>query len=139
MFTRINRFIWACGNNKNIIQTDGLLVEKTLSTLLHLVGVHTWHEGKFVEIYHALVGPYNFKENIINDIWMRNHLQCEHDVLEVREPIDPTNQDYILLLDDICSNNRLKQLLKAAHVISTSKLEAYHSLALNYRPKRHIL
>lgn len=56
-----------------------ILVERALSSLLHLVGVHEWNKGKFVDIFHQTVGPYNFKEDYVKTVFMCRHLRCDHD------------------------------------------------------------
>lgn len=61
---------------------------------------------------------------------MRNYLACKHDENYVGEnPVDPTDIDYNLLLDNICTDKRLQQLRMASRIISTSTLELYHCFA----------
>lgn len=81
----------------------------------------------------------NFVGNSINNIWMKNYLKCDHDVIINEEPINADSFAFNFILDDICSDICLKQLSRAGYIISTSSIESYHSLALSYKPKRYHL
>lgn len=67
---------------------------------------------------------------------MKTHLSCEHVHDVERESIDTISAAFVLLLKNLSSNSRLTQLCQAAY-ISTSGLEFFHLIVLNYRPKRY--
>lgn len=115
------------------------MLEKVVSVFFHLAGVHQWGEGRFEELYNNLVNQQVFPGQLVKTIHMRNRLQCDHGPILEENILNPQSVDFQLLVEDILSDNRLKQLQKSAHIISTSLLESYHSLAISYRPKRYHL
>lgn len=137
-FTRMSKYMWHCGTQQNNDPNGSLMLQRCLSTLFHLCGIHTWTEGKFIDIFHQLVGPYAFPEGYISEIWMREHLQCDHINNSEHQVLQRDSRELALLVEDLCSTTRLHQLERAAHLVSTSALESHHSVTLNYRPKRYI-
>lgn len=116
---------------------NGDMLQKCLSVFFHLGGVHRWPEGRFVDIFNQVFGERNFPPTMIQQIWMRGYLSCNHAEDIEMEVLSPYSAEFGILLDDVCSDNRLQQLQRAARFISTSSLESHHSVALNYRPKRY--
>lgn len=138
-FNRLTKQFWRSGTDPANLHVPHLMIQKCLSIFFHLANVHHWTEGRFVDLFHNLVGPYNFKEENINDIWMVYVLECNHDENEQHEPMNTNNADYILLLDEVCSNLRIEQLQRTGRIISMSALESFHSIVISYRPKRYHL
>lgn len=118
---------------------ENLLVEKIVSCLFHLVGVHQWGQGKFVDLFNNLVGNRAFPEGFVQNVWICNYLGCDHCLILEEELLDPNCAEFIMLLEDVCFTTRLEQLSRCAHHISTSSLESYHSVAISYRKKRYHL
>lgn len=116
------------------------MLEKCLSILLHIVGVHEWKQGLFVDIFNNFVGYYDFPQTAIQNVWMKNYLSCDHKHFCVDEDIlDPFSNEYSILLEDMCSDSRLHQLRNSAHIVSTPTLESYYSMGLNCSVKRYHL
>lgn len=118
------------------------MLQKCLSTLFHLVGIHEWEKGKFVDIFHAKVDQQAvFLDNaFICNVEMDQHLKCSHNLLDETEHVvlDKNGYVYKLLVEELCSNNRVKEIKRAASITSTSIVESFHSLGIsNYRPKRY--
>ena len=132
----MSRFLWKCGGERTHNDPENLMLEKCVSILLHLAGIHRW-EGRFVDIFNDLVGARVFPQRKIHDIWMRSYLACDHGEILVENILNPNSDEFNMLLDDLCTDSRLIQLHRSAHVISTSSLESHHSVVLSYRPKRY--
>ena len=118
-FTRVSRFIWKCGTQRREYHDENLMVEQCLSTLFHLAGIHRWPQGRFVDLFNRFVRSHNFTDILVQNVWMKGYLQCDHvaDENYIHVDIDSNSSSYNLLLEDICSDNRLKQLSRAAHII----------------------
>lgn len=104
-------------------------------------GLHQWPQGRFVDIFNRFISPYQIKGITIQNIWMHNYHQCDHvnddTIYNEYEVIDNNSLEFYLLIDEICSDARINQFRRAAHIVSTSILESYHSLVISYRPKRY--
>lgn len=125
MFSQLTRHIWKCGGERQHEENHGyLFIEKVFSCFLHFAGVHNWRMGKFVDIFHEQVGPYIFKEDAIQNLWMRSFFSCEHELIDNEEIVDFQSVAYQLLLAELSSNLRLNQLHRAARFVPTSYLES---------------
>lgn len=112
------------------------MIEKCLSTLFPIAGLHEWVQGKFTIICNELLGfPIDqFSKGEIHNVFMKNHKMMSPDNnIELNSPV------FKLLVDDLCSTLRIKQLKRVSSVISTSLLESHHSVCLIYKPKRYHL
>lgn len=69
-FDRISRYFWNCGVQRTVEEDEFLMVQKVLSSLFHLAGVHSWRSGKFVEIFEELFGKNDFKDDFVKNIEM---------------------------------------------------------------------
>lgn len=130
----MSRFIWAIGNDQNEDRME--MVEKCLSCLFHIVGIHNWPEGNFVYIFNNLVKQYEFPFGEVHNVFMRRHLCCNHQLLKLDNYIDLNSQVFNIILEDLCSDLRIKQLKQASKIINASSLESYHSVCVTYKPKR---
>lgn len=87
-----------------------------------------------------MVKDQNFPEDsFVSTIRMEKLLRCSHAQYFEETTYDPQSAEITILTEDLFSDNRLKQLERSAHIISTSALESYHSVVLGYRPKRYHL
>lgn len=55
------------------------MMEKSVSCLLHLLGVHRWEEGRFIDIYNSFFEKRTFPSGRVQNLWMRSFLACKHD------------------------------------------------------------
>lgn len=139
-FSRVQRYIWTIGNEEKTYELE--LVEKILSALLHIAGLHEWPQGRFVDICEQYLNfPINnFAQNgEIRNIYMRNHLRCTHGNIDNETVINAQSPVFKALIDDICSNNRIKQFKRISTTLTTSSIESFHSVAIMYKTKRYHL
>lgn len=111
------------------------MLEKCLSFFFHLIGIHKWHQQKFVNLFHELVGPHDFEEDRIYNVWMKNILSCDHGLILNENFVDPQSLEYKLLLNELCSNLFIDQLEHSVRFFLSSR----ESMILNYTPKRYNL
>lgn len=70
-FTRISRYIWKCNAKRSEYENEDIMLEKCLSTIIHLDGIPKWNQGLFVDFF----SNHNFFETSILEICMTNILK----------------------------------------------------------------
>lgn len=138
IYNRTSRFIWKCCSEREEGNDESLLTEKILSLFFHLAGIHEWGPGKFVDLFNFRIKKHVFPPGAVHDVFFSRYLCCDH-LNHEENVVDAESAEYGLILADLTSNNRLISLQRAARIISTSVLESYHSVVLQYRPKRYHL
>lgn len=139
LFILFIKHIWDYKDFRNNSKNKTLMLERYLSTLLHLAGVHKWKQGRFVDIFHQNVGPHNFHDGYIQNIFIKHHLSCDHDINSSYETMNNNFHELKILVDDLCTDIRLHQFERAAQIVSIFPFESFNFITSDFQLKKYLL
>jgi hypothetical protein len=132
----LNHLRWAI----DAANGEGQLCQRyVLSTLLHVIGVHTWDNGKIFDVLKSHNIPVQKLKNInvLKTLTFDNHTHCCHETESRHTPLSPSSPTFMVLLQLYTSDNFLNELAKLSPKLTTSNLESFHAIVSDkYRSKQ---